>query len=391
MDRQKSDYLAITLFVIFLSLSCTRHEKVTREIPVTRVEFSNVKDDGKGLFNDYFNIVKVIELESDSIALLSEVSRVSILDSLIFIFDKKYSALKVFDIEGKYRYSIGKIGQAEGEFTSLNDFSLDREQKIVSLYSNSSRAILRYSTEGKYLSKTEIPFFAFYMAPIGAAEHVFYVNFNFSEKTDKNNVIIADNQGKIKEFWAPYKNQQTPAFSFTGYITENTDGVLINKAFNDTIYQLYPDRTILPRYHLDFDVSESKDWEKLPISKLNFNTTRNWTILESGFLETPSILAFTLFERTRPIKYFFLRNSKQIFSDDYFDKRSFVRFMNQARSSIGDTLISSINSDFFLAVRDKNLGLVDFIKNEDARLSDKLSKLKETDNPILILYKLRGL
>ncbi|SEJ75853.1 hypothetical protein SAMN05216327_118148 [Dyadobacter sp. SG02] len=365
--------------------SCSNRDSTGKFTTVTTIDFSGVDKSHSGKFGDYFEVEKVIQLETDSASMLAEVTKVGVYDSSLFVFDRKYSALKVFDFYGKYKFSIGKIGQGEGEFTKISDFSLNEFDRTIWLYSDSGRGIMVYSFDGKFVKKIQLPFFAYYMSPIDKNSIAFYINFNESERVGKNNLVITDSDGEIVKMLAPYKSSETHAFGFTGYVAHNRGGVLFGKAFNDTLYQINGNGDVLPKYHLDFDVSKSRDWESFPVHKQNFETRKDWTFVQSGFVETDKVLSFTLAESMTLKKYFYFKRDSLLLSEDYFRKGSFARFLNQPRSFYGNTLISMLNSEYFLPSR--NPELLSRIKEESAEMFAKLSTHKETDNPIIVFFQ----
>lgn len=372
--------------LLFIS-ACNNKTKITEETN-SNLKIINLEDSNKTKetdFNNIFSISKIIKLQSDSISLLSDITKISTNDSLIFLFDKEYSSLKVFDLNGKYRYQIGRIGEGKGEFIKLNDFYLDTKNDQILLYTNYGKSILKYTTKGEFIEKISVPFFAYYMTQLNANENIFYTNFNTSKESEQNNLLITDSNCKIIKRWASYKDPDTQRFANYGFIQKNEEGVLVNKAFSDTIYQILQNKNIKAKYYILNTNSGSDKWESLAnTKKLNFEKTKNWTTIQSGFIETKNIFSFLVVENTRLNKYFYLKDKEKVVSDKNY-KNSYIKYFKQPSGFDGDNLISSLNMTHFFAIRSERT--LELLKKENYDLFTTLSSLKETDNPVIIFYK----
>lgn len=102
----------------------------------------------------YFEDVKIIQLDNQQIALFSEPV---LLDSMIMVNSFKDGIL-LYDMEGKFLRKIGSIGNGPQEYNSSFSTSWDAEHNLIYVFSKPD-ILLTYSLDGKCLrrSKLDLP------------------------------------------------------------------------------------------------------------------------------------------------------------------------------------------------------------------------------------------
>ncbi|MBQ2787412.1 MAG: 6-bladed beta-propeller [Bacteroidaceae bacterium] len=91
-----------------------------------------------------FSNYSLLSLENSKSSFIGEISKIEYYDSLLLVLDKKHlSKIFVFNnTDGKFYRTIGKIGQGPGEYLSLNDFSIDKENNKVTTVPLKSKIVL---------------------------------------------------------------------------------------------------------------------------------------------------------------------------------------------------------------------------------------------------------
>jgi hypothetical protein len=98
--------------------------------------------------------LKYVPLETDTACLVQSITNAFLTDSFIFISD--YNRLLKFDINGKYLKKIGSKGRGPGEYPSLGNFIIDKNNREI--YVLSSRIILVYDFDGNFVKDFKIEF-----------------------------------------------------------------------------------------------------------------------------------------------------------------------------------------------------------------------------------------
>lgn len=138
-----------------IMLSCTTINSlnsVTKEVEVVGHDvFTECKK-----FTDFFSVSMVKPLESKREALLSDVRKIVVDDSLLFVYNKGFKpCILVFDSKGNMQNKIGDYGHAKNEYVFIDDFTVNKKNKEVIVMSQ--RKILKYDYKGNFLERIDMP------------------------------------------------------------------------------------------------------------------------------------------------------------------------------------------------------------------------------------------
>lgn len=142
-----------TLLFVFSCFTMTYGAEKT-PIPKTELSFKKAKT-----VVGTFSSVKYIPLEERKEAFFSEISKLIVHDSLIYIMDKRgRKKILCFTLHGQFICSIGKLGRGPGEYLNLKDFDID-EDGNVHLFSTYSKKIIIYKPNGEFLKEVKTHFY----------------------------------------------------------------------------------------------------------------------------------------------------------------------------------------------------------------------------------------
>jgi hypothetical protein len=270
---------------LFLA-SC--HTKPTRnDVKIEKIDI-NIK-----VFYRTFDISGIYEaqfipLESTEESLVGEVDKVIVYDSLIYVLDcKNAKKLFVFNMEGKFIRTIGKVGKGNGEYLVLNDFDIAEDRIYISSQQNNK--MLVFNLNGQHIK--DIKFSG-------------YIGMNFKALKDKGFVVKnADGSNKSAIFYnimgKKSKIVTNPEIDFMRYsnpyaFTEFNNDLYMYFAMNDTIYKIADDY-LLPKYAVD-----------LGIKSIPFNKIYNKKLLDNyrASKEYLSIMTFLTFPKYHFIKVY---------------------------------------------------------------------------------------
>ena len=97
--------------------------------------------------------VDIIPLESPDSIVIGEIAQLKCIDDKIIILDKTQSGeayINVFNSDGSFANSIGKIGRAEDEYLSISAFGIDTNLMQVVISDPMAKGIKRYTLSGQY-------------------------------------------------------------------------------------------------------------------------------------------------------------------------------------------------------------------------------------------------
>jgi len=107
--------------------------------------------------SDIFKKVKIIPLETTEESLISSLDIMQVHNDMIYIFDSKLKRLSVFNSNGEFQGTIGRIGGGPGEYSNLRDFTIDTENNEIYLLDGMSKKIYKYRlSDGQFINSINI-------------------------------------------------------------------------------------------------------------------------------------------------------------------------------------------------------------------------------------------
>lgn len=197
--------------------------------------------------------LEYVELETTDNSLVGYIERIVVNDSLIYI--KSDGSIHLFDRNGNFRNSIGRVGQGPKEVISIFDFAVDAENQEVYILDLQGQKINVYKNDNTYLRS--IP-----CKEEGIFRHaemykgeicLTYMNLMGNEvykfrSMDKEGKTRCTSANDVK-----FESLQPFAVSDCKTMQQAGNGLLIRQNFNDTIYTYLPEKhEVTVRYAFDF-------------------------------------------------------------------------------------------------------------------------------------------
>lgn len=286
---------------LFCSCSGLKKDYSNKELVLIQLDPDKKR---KLYLSEIVDSISVIQLETSSQSLLTDISKIDYDDEYYFVLNSRDKLVYKFDKNGKFESQIAKKGVGPGEIMYPQCFALDKMNKEVWMTNNNS--FYRYSYQGDYLGNRpySLAFGDFVMKENG--EIYFYTG-----KT--NNAHIQDGflTGSItmlglnneKQTWFKSEaslrtkpNESVMSYSTRTPFTEQENGsITCHYVFSDTIYSINNDR-ISPSYIIDLGVNKSKiDLDQISGEDVEeyIQTHSNTVWYVRDVVETPTILRFS--------------------------------------------------------------------------------------------------
>lgn len=133
--------------------SCSRENKDSPdnlEIYPLKEKMSEMK------LNQLFSRFDFISLETTDEALIGHISRLIVNGDNIFILDNSQAkTIFVFNTNGKFIRNIGKIGKGPGEYTNIEDFTIDKRTGNIVILAYPS-IVLTYNSKGDFIKQKKL-------------------------------------------------------------------------------------------------------------------------------------------------------------------------------------------------------------------------------------------
>ncbi len=334
---------------------------------------------------DFVEIVEVIPLASEENALISNISKVIVADGKYYIADfRNRSSLKVFDASGNYIGEVGSIGRGPGEYINVTDIENDPYSSSLYLLSNRSQKLFNYQLDGTFINSSFVQFYPAEFAILDKGHFAFYTNFNTSDLNESHNLLITDRKLTIQQKLFPYpmaKNGNKSGFGFSGFLNRFGQDVLYTSAFQDTIYQINTNTTQVQYIlHLE-NVFRREKHTPDQLSKYNF----------IGKLHETSTTLSIGFKKEGLLHHAFWRKKERILIDNrHCSPHALNHLLLFEPKGIKDqAFINEISLSSIEYLQDKYPKLYQELKVDYPELYSAISRMKDTDNSILVVYKIR--
>lgn len=240
MNSASSLFSSFLLIMILSACTGGNDKAASPAIQVININTNSIDSTG---FDDIFSAVKVIPLQSDSQALISELRKVFVNDSLIIIPDLKKETVNIFGYDGLLKRQIRSFDAGRVQFQHMTDVFYDRVTNLIQVWSLNNSTITNFNCQGKLVNTVRLNNYEktgyFFAANSG---HYYFDRFN--SNLDGNHLGI---YSKLKNDFVKSLVKIQPILVDKVIINynnldEHNDLIYYVPFLNDTIYVIENDR-----------------------------------------------------------------------------------------------------------------------------------------------------
>ena len=248
-----------------------------------------------------------------------------------------------------------------------------------------NNSFVKYSLEGKYLDKIVIPEFSSSLESPSFAEAFSFLNENricafFSNLNgaETKRIMIFSETGDIIKLFPNNRIIKTKRFSFLmndGIFYRNNDKLYFKETFVDTVY-VVSEKELSPAYVIDqskYNVAYERRYDNIiKFQPLNHIIENNEYIILHLIINDEH--------------YYTIYDKKKHISLSYVAKKGFIDNIN----NFVPFMLSTVSYDgSFVGIVEAHIlyGELEKIKNENRPELAHLFKVKEDDNPILVIVR----
>lgn len=256
---------------------------------------------------------RFLPLETNDSSLLGGINKMVYQDSLIYLLDARYTA-KVFVFtakDGRFVKKFGRIGNGPGEYTAINDFSIDQERQSIYVLADRNR-LITYTLSGDYVATATLPFMA---------THMEYLNNRFyfvCDIADADNLLITDKDFKLLASHFPNSVYKDNYRILLHPLQKKENKILFHRFLDNQIYRINEDGELSVAYRIDFgmdamsvdDIGGLTEKELKAMMKTKVGNVKYFT-------ETDGYAFILYFDENKPCVSFFDRKTNQAESYGY--------------------------------------------------------------------------
>jgi len=336
--------------------------------------------------SDIVQDYRLIPLETNDSCLIGNAGKVIFDTTTCYIKDGISKVIYHFDLQGKFLNAIGRKGRGPFEYLHLDDYIMTNNKQILIL-DGSLKKIITYYTDGQPIEQQKLPFFA------DAVEMLNDSILIFNGSSFEDQVIVWDyrNKKRINSYFKyDPRYSSRPLKVFTKYkneifwcrefeqvlykITEHEPTPARFIDFQDNAYRGKPEKISPGIYFLPPHVAD--------MSRYNENDKYIHFIFECETLDELPFFAY----------YFKKSKQKIILNNHYYvDDLTFYHITppSVATYTVNGDPVSILYTSLWINSLENKTGHTATKAFE--KLKSNLANVSETDNPVLVVYKLKNI
>lgn len=392
-------YLILTFYFLLL-LSACQQKKQTNSLDQTITIDLTKPAESQGPAEEWIDEIQFIPLETNPECYISSRRRYNLNENYIVIGSNK--TIHLFNRDGKHLNSFTKQGKGPGEYGMIIDINLIPDRDEIMVVAPNQRKILCYDFHGKLSCEIQTSFMAARVAPIQKGLFACYtgrLSIPNTNNQDLHQVFFLNREGQTISKHLPFKYLM-PSSIGAHFSQSGIDGVFfINPAYEFNIYQTGPEDQFFIKYKFSFGdygintsllnnekymmfVNPSKDFGKkftnLDRLAITSNTISFWgpvikSEIKMGTRQINRKSGNIRFMELDTLGNYGYYSGIPI----YFESKSY-----------GDYFIFTVEAINMIETLNK-LSLEQKKALSKSKGFNKLKTLKEEDNPVLILYKVK--
>lgn len=251
------------LFILAICLQACKKEKNQGTTAVeNKVEKNLPFEIDEPLNNENFDSIlqkdKIIKLETNKNSLISSISKIEFYNNKIYVIDalNEYS-VTCFDINGKFKFKLKKIGRGPDEYINFNDANINMASGDIELLGR--KKILIYDSLGNFKKIIKLPYNADKFCSLSEIRF-FYKNFTIEGPGQAGSFRLysINSDGVVKKYLKFDSDGNGEAlYGVCNFTRVNNAEYRFSERFNDTIYKISP-QGIRSFYKIDFLGYENK-------------------------------------------------------------------------------------------------------------------------------------
>lgn len=393
-------YLSLTITIIVIhNLQVKAQEKIKTFNLTGTLKPSTIKLTELG-----FADIEYIPLQTNELSLISDINIVFFNDYSInklisvedfFIIKNRDRVLK-FGQDGSFLARIGKIGRGPTEINQIEDLDVDRTNNNVFMVSGWQKKFYQYSPKGDFNNTFKVPF---YVREFRFIDDMILCYCGNNRGDNENSFVLFDKQGNtVKKFSNKYPFTQKSGYGFTHEILFYTHNkkLLTKEICSDTVYS-FDNKSFKPYFVIN--VGKKQITSKVRSESNMYEICANY-IQPMNLLEFGGFVFYAFIDK-------FVEGDVRIYGFIGSKKYNY-----QVIFSLGEGITNDIDGGpgiIPLTTKDDNtiitliepLTLKRHILSEEFKkstpkypdkkkeLKEFASRMKETDNPILVIVKMR--
>ena len=378
---KKNKIHILLLLTVITLLNCVGI-KNTEKGSTLIVQSSDINSEMKDTI--YFKKSQIIPLETNDNSLFRKINRICYDENKLFLLDKSLNKIIIFDITGKHITSIQKVGQANGEYTSVMDFCIDTNKKQIFLLCDRPYKIIKFDYTGQFIKEKKLD--DLYFNIITDSNYIYCNKLEVGSNANSDYEIDCYSLDfESKHTYLSLRDNIKSLVYSTGNQLTSTLNNYYSRRFDNSIYQLNT-KNVINKYTIDFAINSIPESILTTTNQedlMKLVREKNWVYSITDIVENNNFLMF----KTNIALYVYDKKNYELNGFKTI-ANSTLKLNNNSFYPLNNSnkIASIISPSVLSAVKKTAKARKDFDNFELLRIAEKV---KDEDNPILILYEFK--
>ena len=373
---------------LFFCFSCKRNENKSFAIKKILVDpdTCRLSFDMSALLSDS---VDIIPLETNDSCLIGNVKRLRFTEKYIFISDGTTQKVLMFNVDGSFVQSIGKIGGGPHEYYQLGTFDIDGDSLFIQDIASKKYIVFDYHKK-EYKEDINYPYH--HLELIAQGDIFYELSSYFEFEKGHYNLFVHNLKSGTIDFMLPFSkevNKSCNYFVLNRQMCKNGAQTLFCFPLNDTIYQL-DDKGIKASYEINFSKRTITQEEKESVENILLYAYQNKRILYPMYLQQSDRFIIESYFEGQEFRYLFLNkqdNTTLISKSIFFSSLGGLDLMGNWFYIDNNEFIMYYPADGFKL---NGSYCLDKPFNSKSRFIEVMNQIDEDSNPVLFKMKFKS-
>lgn len=248
--RNKLYYVIVLLWLI----GCNGQEDFIKQEQLPVIDLNQINAEGIDL-NEVANDITYIPLENRNYDFMGVIYNIFKTNDRIFIRDRQ-NAIFIYNLEGDLLNKINKVGNAPQEYAHISDFTVDDQNELFYIYDDATKKIFMYDFQGNFQASRKLDAKALNLTYLDQSTIISYVPPGYYPENINSAALamIPVPQGNVDFVSTEFESgiSKRSPFILSCLLTRSYDQeVLFKERFNDTVYVVQKDTSLIPRLVFD--------------------------------------------------------------------------------------------------------------------------------------------
>jgi len=364
--------LFIITTVCLLCISCNPKKESSKiNINTEKIDFGSFEIIKNTFPESIIKNKKYIPLDnSNDDILFSEIDKIKIADSSIYILDEKLRKLIVFDSSGVGKGKVGRMGQGPEEYIRITDFDVNNAGDIYFIDGTSDKLFV-FDKNLHFVSVQKMHFEADIIHCLPNNKLLFGLSSWNKGENENKKIAITNVKLETEESFLQYDEYKDDNYWISNYFFIDVENsILYNKPIDNFVYQFSETGALEKAYYFDFGKKNVPDEDKKDIDG-NSEKYKYYCCLKNFTIINNEYILGTLRDELKTKTFIIDRKNKKL----YISKEIAAGDISNISGFFNNQLIS-----FLYPGKDNVLSM---------DLPDNIKKHIEGENFVICLYELR--